>query len=160
MEAMAALTAARCGNLAAGGEATMKFEVFDKRLAPLTKAPVVTIQKRGVISLNRAAYALIGEAATVELLYDRDERVIGIRPVADDVPHGYPVRPQSTTKTTGPLLIAGTAFTQFYGVDTATTRRWTPTMLDNILCIDLKQPGTPIVGNRSSKTLCEQGEEA
>lgn len=160
MEPMATLTVARCDSLSVGGEAAVPFEVFDKRLTPLAKAPVVTIQKRGVMSLNRAAHALIGEAATVELLYDRDEKVIGIRPVADDVPHGYPVRPQSTTKTTGPLLIAGTAFTQFYGIDTATTRRWTPTMQDNVLCIDLKKPGTAIVGNRSSKTLREQRADA
>ena len=30
----------------------MPFEVFDKRMTPLAKAPAVTIQKRGVISLN------------------------------------------------------------------------------------------------------------
>lgn len=138
----------------------MAFEVFDKRLTPLTKAPVVTIQKRGVMSLNRAAHALIGEAETVELLYDRDEKVIGIRPVADNVPHGYLVRPQSATKSTGPLLIAGTAFAQYYGIDTTTTRRWTPTVQGDILCIDLKDPGTPIVGNRSVKASREQGEDA
>jgi hypothetical protein len=128
---------------------SMAFEVFDKRLTPLTKAPVVTIQKRGVMSLNRAAHALIGEAATVELLYDRDEQLVGIRPVSDDVPHAYPVRPQATTKQTGPLLIAGTAFVQYYDIDTSISRRWTPTVRDGVLCVDLKEPGTPIVGNRS-----------
>lgn len=138
----------------------MAFEVFDRRLTPLAKAPVVTIQKRGVISLNRAAHTLIDEAQTVELLYDRDETVVGIRPVADDVPHGYPVRPQSSGKTTGPLLIAGTAFVQYYGIDTTTSRRWTPTVRNNVLCIDLKEPGTPVVGNRSGKTSREQGEDA
>ncbi|WP_219419672.1 hypothetical protein [Pseudonocardia nigra] len=129
----------------------MAFEVFDKRLTPLSKAPIVTIQKRGVMSLNRAAHALIGDAETVELLYDRDERIVGIRPVADDVPHGYPVRPQSATKSTGPLLIAGTAFVQYYGIDTTTSRRWTPTLRDGVLCIDMKEPGTPIVGNRARR---------
>jgi hypothetical protein len=137
----------------------MAFEVFDKRLTPLAKAPVVTIQKRGVLSLNRAAHALIGGAETVELLFDRDEQVIGIRPVADNVPHGYPVRSLST-KSTGPLLIAGTGFTQYYGIDTTTARRWTPTVQDNILCIDLKNPGTPIVGNRSAKASHDHAEDA
>lgn len=137
----------------------MAFEVFDKRLTPLTKAPTVTIQKRGVMSLNRAAHALIGDADTVELLYDRDERVVGIRPTSDDVPHAYPVRPQSANKATGPLLIAGTAFVQYYGIDTTTSRRWSPTVQDGILCIDLKEGGTPIVGNRSSKTGREQDED-
>jgi hypothetical protein len=129
----------------------MAFEVFDKRLTPLSKAPIVTIQKRGVMSLNRAAHALIDDAGTVELLYDRDEQIVGIRPVTDEVPHGYPVRPQSATKSTGPLLIAGTAFVQYYGIDTTTSRRWTPTLRDGILCIDMKEPGTPIVGNRARR---------
>lgn len=137
----------------------MAFEVFDRRLTPLAKAPTVTIQKRGVMSLNRAAHALIGDADTVELLYDRDVEVIGIRPTSDDVPHAYPVRPQSANKLTGPLLIAGTAFVQYYGIDTTTSRRWTPTVQNSILCIDLKQAGTPIIGNRSGKTGHEQGED-
>ena len=137
----------------------MAFEVFDKRLTPLTKAPVITIQKRGIMSLNRAAHALIGEPKVVELLYDRDEKVIGIRPVSDDVPHGYPVRPQSTTKSSGPLLIAGTAFVQYYDIDTTTSRRWTPTVRDNILCVDLKEPGTPIVGNRSKNAAGHADDE-
>jgi hypothetical protein len=50
----------------------MAFEVFDKRQAPLAKAPAVTIQRRGLMSLNRAAYNMINEPSTVELLYDRD----------------------------------------------------------------------------------------
>jgi len=50
----------------------MAFEVFDKRQAPLGKAPAVTIQRRGLMSLNRAAYNMINEPSTVELLYDRD----------------------------------------------------------------------------------------
>lgn len=128
----------------------MAFEVFDKRQAALGKAPSVTIQKRGLLSLNRAAHALIGAPDTIELLYDKDERVVGIRPVADDVPHGYTVRPQSNTKATGPVIIAGTAFTQYYSIDTATSRRWTPTVHEGILCIDLKEPGTALIGNRSS----------
>jgi hypothetical protein len=125
------------------------FEVFDKRLTPLTKAPTVTIQKRGLFSLNRAAHSLIKDAGTVELLFDRVDQIVGIRPVDDDVPHGYVVRPQSPTKDTGPLIIAGTAFAQYYGLDTTVSRRWTPTLVDGVLCIDLKQPGVEIVGNRS-----------
>jgi hypothetical protein len=127
----------------------MAFEVFDKRQTTRSKAPLVTIQKRGVISFNRAAHALIDEAEMVELLYDRDDEIVGIRPVSNDVPHGYPVRAQSATRSTGPLLIAGTAFVQYYGIDTTMSRRWTPYMRGDVLCIDLSTPGTPIIGNRS-----------
>lgn len=32
----------------------MPFEMFDKKMTPLAKAPSVTIQKRGMIPLNKA----------------------------------------------------------------------------------------------------------
>ncbi|MEU0521717.1 hypothetical protein [Streptosporangium sp. NPDC006007] len=129
----------------------MGFEVFEKRMAPLGKAPSVTIQKRGLFSLNRAAHALMGAPKTVELLYDRSERIVGLRPIDEDAPHAYILRPQSSVKDTGPLLLAGTAFTTFYGIDTTVSRRWTPTMEDGILCIDLKKHGVEIIGNRGAR---------
>lgn len=126
----------------------MAFEVFDKRLTPLAKAPTVTIQMRGIITLNRAAYALMNEPSTVELLYDKEQDVIGIREVSDDTPHGYSVRPQNANKDSGPLVIAGTAFTQYYSIDTSTSRRWTPELRDGVLCIDVRRGGVEVRGNR------------
>lgn len=126
----------------------MAFEVFDKRQAPLAKAPAVTIQKRGLMSLNRAAFSLIGNPSTVELLYDRESDVVGIRPAADNVPHAYSVR---LGKDTGPVMVAGTAFCQFYRIDTTTSRRWTPTVADGVLCVDLRKQGVEIVGNRAAR---------
>lgn len=126
----------------------MAFEVFDKRQSPLAKAPTITIQRRGLMSMNRAAFNLIGAPSTVELLYDRDAHVVGIRPASEDVPHAYSVRFQGD-KETGPVVIAGTAFCQFYDIDTETSRRWTPSVSGGILCIDLTQPGTTVVGNRA-----------
>lgn len=70
----------------------MGFEVFDKRMTPMAKAPSVTIQKRGVISLNKAAHQLIDSAQTVELLFDPDRRVVALRPADDSSPHAYAVR--------------------------------------------------------------------
>lgn len=128
----------------------MPFEVFDKRKSPLAKAPSVTIMKRGTVSMTRAAHALLENAETVELLFDRDRNVIGMRPAAEDSPHAYVLRSQSPTKQTGPLILSGTAFTQFYGIDTTTSRRFTPHMEDGILVIDLNGPSVEIVGNRSS----------
>lgn len=39
----------------------MTFEVFDKRMTPLAKAPSVTIQQSGIFSINKTAHKLIGE---------------------------------------------------------------------------------------------------
>ncbi|GGG71953.1 hypothetical protein GCM10011374_40870 [Kocuria dechangensis] len=126
----------------------MGFEVFDKRMTPLAKAPSVTIQKRGVISLNKAAHDLIDNAQTVELLYDRDRNVVALRPADDSAPHAYAVRSGSKNGP-GQAIVSATAFTQHYGIDTAATRRWKPFTEDGMLCVDLTVEGTLITGNRA-----------
>ena len=129
----------------------MPFEVFDKRMTPLAKAPSVTIQKRGVISLNKAAHDLIGNAETVELLYDRDRQVMAVRATDDSSPHAYAVR-NGSKRGPGQAIVSATAFTTHYGIDTTATRRWKPFMEEGMLCVDLAQKGTVITGNRSKTT--------
>lgn len=126
----------------------MPFEVFDKRMTPLAKAPAVTIQKRGVISLNKAAHELIDSPDTVELLFDADRQVMALRSADDASPHAYGVRAGSK-KGPGQAMVSATAFTQHYGIDTTATRRWRPFVEDGMLCIDLSTAGTVIEGNRA-----------
>lgn len=126
----------------------MGFEVFDKRNAPLAKAPSVTIQKKGIFSINRAAHNLVGAPDTVELLFDRDAEVIAMKP--SDEAHAYAIRPQ-TTSDTGQVILSATAFTQFFDIDTSVSRRYKPFEQDGMLCIDLRGPHVDIVGNRSKQ---------
>ena len=137
----------------------MGFEVFDKRMTPLAKAPSVTIQKRGVISLNKAAHDLVDNAETVELLYDRDRRVMALRAADDSSPHAYAVR-NGSKRGPGQAIVSATAFTQHYGIDTTTTRRWKPFVEDGMLCVDLTEQGTVITGNRTKATAPTQDAEA
>ncbi len=124
------------------------FETFTKRMVPLVKQAAVTIQKRGTMSVNRAAYVALGEPEAVELLYDATEQIVGFRSAKKDMEHAYPMRPQGA-KTDGPYIVAGTAFTKYYGIDTTVSRRWHARMEDNILCIDLKEEGTVVTSNRT-----------
>lgn len=125
------------------------FEVFHKSSAPLTKVPTLTIQTRGLFSINRSAYALIDNAEAVEFLYDPERSVVGLRPAPLEAPNAYPVRPQNASTDTGPLLIAGTAFTKFHNIDTTRARRWVPYVEDGILCVDLNAPSQTVISNRS-----------
>ncbi|MFT8394778.1 hypothetical protein [Propionibacterium sp.] len=133
----------------------MAFEVFNKRVAPLGKEPSVTIQRRGIFSFNGAAHKLIDNADTVELLFDRERNVIGIRPAAAS-PNTYQIRPQPRSNT-GLTLLSAAAFTQYYRIDTSVSRRWRPTMKDGILCIDLNGESAEVHGNR--KPTASSGEE-
>ena len=138
----------------------MPFEVFDKRMTPLAKAPSVTLQKRGVISLNKAAHDLVGNAETVELLYDRDRKVMALRAADDSSPHAYAVR-NGSKRGPGQAIVSATAFTQHYGIDTTATRRWKPFMEEGMLCVDLSEEGTVITGNRTKTSpLTEAAEPA
>jgi hypothetical protein len=42
--------------------------------------PRVTLNKRGVILLNKAAYETFGSPPAVELMFDEDHRTIGLKP--------------------------------------------------------------------------------
>lgn len=149
LEAFASLTWYRHPRHSEKKGASMAFEVFDKRNAPLAKSPSITIQRRGIFSINKAAHKLMGEAETVELLYDRENRVIGLRPSAAS-PHAYAIR-QQASRDTGQAILSATAFTQYYDIDTSVSRRWEPYLEDGILCINLAGPSTEVHGNRAKK---------
>ncbi len=126
----------------------MPFEVFDKRAATATKSPMATIQKRGMFSINRAAYQALGEPESVELLYDPEEKLIGFRPVSPTSPRAFPVRAQGANDST--FMIAGRAFTQNYGLDTEVARRYAVEMKDGILVLDLKSDSVDVTGPRAA----------
>ena len=130
----------------------MGFIVYEKGSSPAPTVPSATIQKRGLISLNRAAMDMLrGDSGVdpegVELLWDPERRVIGIRSVRLDAPNAYPLRAQAN-KVKGPFLIAGTMFTRFIELDTTEARRWTPSIEDGILCIDLNSPSAKVASRR------------
>jgi hypothetical protein len=133
------------------GHADMpNFESFSKRLVPTRARPHVTIQKRGAMSLNRAAYDAIESPKAVELLYDGGNRIIGLRPIDTDADNAYAVRPATTSA--GPFVISAMAFSRFYEIDTTLTRRWPAYVEDGVLCIDLASGGgVPVTSNRAAK---------
>lgn len=136
----------------------MGFEVFEKGSAPLPTVPSVTIQKRGLFSLNEAAQQLLKYPQAIQFLWDSDRRAIGLRGVPLDAPNAYPARHQATPqgkKNKGPVLVAGTLFTKFIGLDTTNARRWVPKLEDEVLVIDLNEPGQPVIANRNRKTQQE-----
>jgi hypothetical protein len=125
------------------------FETFTRRLVPLNDRAYVTIQKRGTISVNHAAFEALGSPKAVELLYDVEAEVVGLRAIDATAEHAYPVRPAGANGRS--YLIAGTAFTKHYGIDTKVSRRWAAKLEDSVLLVDLREAGTEISGNRSGR---------
>lgn len=104
----------------------MAFERFDKRAVGKTKQPTVTIQKAGTMCLNSAAAHILsgGETANelpVELFYDRERKIVGMRKATEIDLNVYQLRKQ---KNSDSYLLAGRRFTQYFGIDTAESRRY------------------------------------
>ncbi|HEX3359599.1 MAG TPA: hypothetical protein VHS74_01290 [Solirubrobacterales bacterium] len=125
----------------------MPFETFKRQRAIQTTEPAVTIQKRGTFSLNSPAFEALGNPEYLELLYDRQERLIGLRKADSSVPHAYLVRPLGKGGTT--QMVSGTAFLAYYGIEFDTARRWIAQLQDDVLVIDLKEPGVEVTGSRT-----------
>lgn len=135
----------------------MPFEVFDKRAAPSTKEPWVTIQRKGLLSFNRAAADSLGTPEAVELLFDREAKKIGFRPVDPQSPRAFPMRKQGKRETANPnYLVGGTAFCNFYEIDTSFARRYRPEMDGSVLVVDLKQDYADATGGRSKDTKAQR----
>lgn len=124
----------------------MAFETFDKRSAAATKSPMVTLQRGGPFSLNKAAHHLVGSPEAVELLYDKENELIGFKPASSSSPRAFPVRPQGPNGST--LMIAGQAFAKYYGIDTSKARRYGVEKRDNILILDLNSDSVEVTGPR------------
>lgn len=123
-----------------------EFQVFTKRMVPLKKRPYVTIQKKGVISLNASAYHEMGEPEAVEFLFDEDAQIVGLRGVDPNVEHAYGIRENANSTS---YLVSGTAFFKYFNVPLGITRRYDPEIIEGTLCIDLKGESTEVTSNRS-----------
>lgn len=120
-----------------------RFEVFDPQSAPRVKQPLVSLQRKGTFTLNKAAHLALGQPAAVELLYDRNERVIGFRPADPSKSTAYAVR---ATEPSGSYAVAGVAFVKHYDIDTSAARRWPASVEDGVLCVRLDDPAMQVVG--------------
>ncbi|MFP5260846.1 MAG: hypothetical protein ACLGJB_02940 [Blastocatellia bacterium] len=111
------------------------FEEFLLRTNPaLRKTPRVAIQSKGNISLNLAAYNALNEPKAVILMYDKETKAIGLKPVSADTRAAYPIRQQRGSKS---FLVGAQTFCKYYGIDTEGTTVFVPALEDGILVFEL-----------------------
>lgn len=126
------------------------FELFTKRMIPLVRTPSVTIQKRGIMSMNAAAHAALGSPEAVELLFDRTHHVVMIRAVDRTEPHAYALRGIGA-ETSGTFVLSATAFAKYYDIDTAVSRRYVAEIEDGAMYVNLDGDFAEVTSNRSPK---------
>jgi hypothetical protein len=126
----------------------MPFETFTRQRR-VGRQPFVTIQKKGVIGLNGAAFEALDRPEAVELLYDRDERRVALRKVDGSVEHAYQVR--APVKNHATWLVSGSAFVSYYEIDTSASVRRAAHMEGDLLIVNLTDPGVEPAGNSGQR---------
>lgn len=112
------------------------FELFTGRAIPVVERAMVTIQRKGTMSLNHAAFQALGEPAAVAMFFNKAKRIVGIRAIDPAESYAYPVRKQAASRN---YVLAGQAFTKTYGIDTTAARRYNAELRpDGMLVIDLE----------------------
>jgi len=127
------------------------FEKFRRSRAAFGRQPTITIQKRGLISLSPSAVDRLGNPEAVTLLYDPDDQIVGVAAATPDDPDAFRLR-RVGSRADGPRIISAASFTNYYDIDTSTSRRWDAGRVNGVLCISLRTPGTVVVGNRNGRT--------
>jgi hypothetical protein len=125
------------------------FEVFDKAQTPFSGEPHLTIQKRGTITLNAASYALLDAPAAVELLFDPDEQLLGLRSQDRRLPHVSFVR-KANRSPGGPWVVSAMAFVHHYGIDTSVARQRVAFLDEDVLCVRTDDPGSVVSRDRTT----------
>jgi hypothetical protein len=116
----------------------MPFETFTRQRRA-NQQPYVTLQKKGSISLNRAAFEALDNPEAVELLYDRDSNVMALRHIDSSVEHSFKVRAPAGSH--GSWLVAGAAFASYYKIDISASVRRAARLEGDLLIVDLNDPG-------------------
>jgi hypothetical protein len=80
-----------------------------------------TLQARGLLSFNQAAFKALGEPASVALLYDPDEHIVALRKVEKSHRNGYQVRKQQQAQS---YVVGAQAFTAYHAIPTPRARRF------------------------------------
>jgi hypothetical protein len=103
--------------------------------------PVLTIQASGGMVLNDLAHDLLGRPERVVLLYDRDEKLIGLQPASKvDKTYSFPIRNSGLPGYDPIWALSAKSFCNYYGVDTEVTRRYLVKGKDELFVVDLKDP--------------------
>lgn len=112
------------------------------------QSPAVTIQRRGTLGLNRAAYVALGAPNAVELLFDREAKKIGLRAIGRTAENAYVVRVNGYGGSS--FFVSATGLLKYLGVDTDVAQRFDAVLEGDILAIDLGQEAQLVPRHRSS----------
>ncbi len=117
------------------------FEEFTlKGVAASHQSPNVSISRNGNMTLNCATKQLVRDAESLVLLFNEESRLIGLRPARPDERHSRQLRQASTQRT---WTLSAEGFLKRFQIDHSEGRSYEPTLVGDLLVINLDQPKPP-----------------
>lgn len=109
----------------------MQWDVFEgkQHRASARTEPRVTLGAKGTFYLNGAAYEALRSPAAVEMMYDSNERVIGIKPIDPQRRNAFVVKHHGSGGSY--KRISAAAFCRHFRIDTRDTVLFEEPDLDN-----------------------------
>lgn len=108
----------------------------------------VSINVKGILTLNKYTYGLMGRPAKVLVMFDKRDAVIGLAPTYEDDPDGFEVKPKGGGQN---FVIHIMPFCRHHGIFVEATERFAKPGLtaEGYLTLDLKN--TINVSNRRKR---------
>jgi len=97
------------------------FVEWDREDSRSSEDPMFTLQTRGLISLNQAAFEALGKPVAVALLYDVGEGIVALRMVEKNYRNAYTIRKQGSSRS---YLVAAQGFSMHNKLPTDVSRRF------------------------------------
>ncbi|MGI8867129.1 MAG: hypothetical protein ACR2G1_10390 [Rubrobacteraceae bacterium] len=112
------------------------FEKFRRSNITSGAVPMVSIHLRGIMALNEQAQEALGKPDAIELFYDREDRIVGMKSAPRSSPDAYAVRHHAKHSS----QIAGQSFLEFYEIpQNVRGRRYKAEKDGDFLTVDLTQ---------------------
>jgi hypothetical protein len=127
----------------------IEWEVFTQSPNVRIDTIRVSLNKRGLFSLNQKAFESLQNTEKVELLFAKDNKLIGMRPCSPDVAHGLPLKKQGKTKA---YIVRGISYCNYHSVKPKKTLVFNEPKVDEdgVLVLNLKKVSE--VAMRSPRT--------
>lgn len=118
-----------------------------RRTTTTSESPLISVQRAGALVLNAATLSLLDHPKQLELLYDEEAKVIGLRPVPEDTAGAYTLyntrsANEADASKISPKKINVKSFLEQYDLLPEAAIRYAATLEDGVLCVDLNREGS------------------
>lgn len=116
----------------------------------------VSLSKRSIFAINQLGYEALDKAEAVELLYDKVNKLIGMRKCSLELPNAFKLRQQGKSKS---YYVRARAFCTFYKIKVKNTVVFDDVEVDEDGILTLDMTKTTDVSPRKARTTQAESKE-